>query len=219
MHNKRDDYFKSSFKRRKRDSDSDDIYNFLSSFLSIRLFSIIISRRRVNNVKDTHVMSNSIVSFFSYILVLRKKVTTTKTRTTKTRATKTKATKTIRWSHEKAILRIRITTINTSTWDLFRDSSLISLRSQDVFEDENSRLRSFIIRYSIINIDHFKSILKEDFKSINMIKLCTDYEKILTRFKYIKMSNILKIKTYENNIKKFDVKKISHLMRYFLIYI
>jgi hypothetical protein len=51
----------------------------------------------------------------------------------------------------------------------------------------------------MINIDHFKSILKEDFKSINMIKLCTDYEKILTRFKYIKMSNTLKIKTYEDD--------------------
>jgi hypothetical protein len=71
----------------------------------------------------------------------------------------------------------------------------------------------------MINIDHFKSILKEDFKSINVIKLCTDYEKILTRFKYIKMSNTLKMKTYEDDIEKSDVKKITYLMRCFLIYI
>jgi hypothetical protein len=71
----------------------------------------------------------------------------------------------------------------------------------------------------MINIDHFKSILKENFKSINVIKLCTVYEKILIRFQYIKMSNILKMKTYENDAKKSNVKKITHLMRCFLIYI
>jgi hypothetical protein len=71
----------------------------------------------------------------------------------------------------------------------------------------------------MINIDHFKSILKENFKSINVIKFCTDYEKTLTRFKYIKMSNILKMKTYEDDAEKSDVKKITHLMRCFLIYI
>jgi hypothetical protein len=71
----------------------------------------------------------------------------------------------------------------------------------------------------MINIDHFKSILKEDFKSINVIKLCTDYEKIFTRFKYIKMNNILEMKTYEDDAEKSDVKRITHLMRCFLIYI
>jgi hypothetical protein len=71
----------------------------------------------------------------------------------------------------------------------------------------------------MINIDHFKSILKENFKSINVIKLCTDYKKTLTRFKYIKMSNTLKMKTYEDDAEKSDIKKITHLMRCFLIYI
>jgi hypothetical protein len=71
----------------------------------------------------------------------------------------------------------------------------------------------------MINIDHFKSISKENFKSINVIKLCTDYEKILTKFKYIKMSNILEMKTYEDDAEKSDVKKVTHLMRCFLIYI
>jgi hypothetical protein len=71
----------------------------------------------------------------------------------------------------------------------------------------------------MINIDHFKSILKENFKSINIIKLCTNYEKILTRFKYIKMSNTLEMKTYKDDAKKSDVKKITHLMRCFFIYI
>jgi hypothetical protein len=71
----------------------------------------------------------------------------------------------------------------------------------------------------MININHFKSILKENFKSINVIKLCTNYEKTLTRFKYIKMSNTLKMKTYEDDAEKSDVKKITYLMRCFLIYI
>jgi hypothetical protein len=71
----------------------------------------------------------------------------------------------------------------------------------------------------MINIDHFNSILKENFKSINVIKLCTNYEKTLIKFKYIKMNNILKMKTYENDAEKFDVKEIAHLMRCFLIYI
>jgi hypothetical protein len=52
-----------------------------------------------------------------------------------------------------------------------------------------------------------------------VIKLCTNYEKTLTRFKYIKMSNILKIKTYKDDAEKSNVKKITHLMRCFLIYI
>jgi hypothetical protein len=72
IHNERDNHFKSSFKRERRDINSNDIYDFFSSLLSTRLFSIIISRRRENNVRDTHVMTNSIVSFFSHILVLRK---------------------------------------------------------------------------------------------------------------------------------------------------
>jgi hypothetical protein len=71
----------------------------------------------------------------------------------------------------------------------------------------------------MINIDHFKSILKENFKSVNVIKLCTNYEKTLIKFKYIKMSSILEMKTYENDAEKFDVKEIAHLMRCFLIYI
>jgi hypothetical protein len=71
----------------------------------------------------------------------------------------------------------------------------------------------------MINIDHFKNILKEDFKSVNVIKLCTNYEKILIKFKYIKMRSILEMKTYENDAEKFDVKEIEHLMRCFLIYI
>jgi hypothetical protein len=71
----------------------------------------------------------------------------------------------------------------------------------------------------MINIDHFKSILKEDFKSINVIKLCIDYEKTFTRFKYIKMNNTLKMKTYEDDAEKSDIKRITHLMRCFLIYI
>jgi hypothetical protein len=33
------------------------------------------------------------------------------------------------------------------------------------------------------------------------------------------MSNILEMKTYEDDAEKSDVKKITHLMRYFLIYI
>jgi hypothetical protein len=67
IHNERDDHFRSSFKRRKRDNDSDNIYDFLLSLLSTCLFSIIISRRRANNVRNTHVMTNSIVFFsFSY---------------------------------------------------------------------------------------------------------------------------------------------------------
>jgi hypothetical protein len=69
----------------------------------------------------------------------------------------------------------------------------------------------------MINIDHFKSILKENFKSVNVIKLCTNYEKTLIKFKYIKMSSILEMKTYENDAEKFDVKEIAHLMRCFLI--
>jgi hypothetical protein len=52
-----------------------------------------------------------------------------------------------------------------------------------------------------------------------VIKLCTDYEKTFTRFKYIKMSNTLKMKTYEDDTEKSNVKKITHLMRCFLIYI
>jgi hypothetical protein len=71
----------------------------------------------------------------------------------------------------------------------------------------------------MINIDHFKSILKEDFKSVNVIKLCTNYEKTLIKFKYIKMSSILEMKIYENDAEKFDVKEVAHLMRCFLIYI
>jgi hypothetical protein len=71
----------------------------------------------------------------------------------------------------------------------------------------------------MISIDHFKNILKKNFKSINVIKLCTNYEKILIKFKYIKMSNTLEMKTYENDAEKFDVKEIAHLMRCFLIYI
>jgi hypothetical protein len=71
----------------------------------------------------------------------------------------------------------------------------------------------------MINIDHFKSILKENFKSVNVIKLCTNYEKTLIKFKYIKMSSILEMKTYENDAEKFDVKEVAHLMRCFLIYI
>jgi hypothetical protein len=69
----------------------------------------------------------------------------------------------------------------------------------------------------MINIDHFKSILKEDFKSINVIKLCTNYEKTLIRFKYIIMSDILKMKTYEDDVEKFDIKRVTHLIRCFLI--
>jgi hypothetical protein len=71
----------------------------------------------------------------------------------------------------------------------------------------------------MINIDHFKSILKEDFKSINVIKLCTNYEKTLIKFKYIKISNTLEMKTYENDAEKFNVKEVAHLMCCFLIYI
>jgi hypothetical protein len=71
----------------------------------------------------------------------------------------------------------------------------------------------------MINIDHFKSILKENFKSINVIKFCTDYEKTLTKFKYIKISDTSKLKTYENDVEKFDIQKITHLIRCFHIYI
>jgi hypothetical protein len=240
-----DAYSKSLFKRRRRDSDSNNIYDLSSSFFLTRLFSMIISKRSAHDSEDTHVENtqakithirsthvrnthvidthvidthvidthvemNSLVSS-SHILVLREKVVATKT--------KTRARNALRWFSEKATLKSRIIAINTSIWDLLRDSSLISLRSHESFENENSCLKSLIVRYSIINIDHFKSILKEDFKSMNVIKLCTKYEKILTKFKYIKMSDILKMKIYKNDVKKFDIKKITHLIRCFLIYI
>jgi hypothetical protein len=67
----------------------------------------------------------------------------------------------------------------------------------------------------MININHFKSILKEDFKSVNIIKLCTNYEKTLIKFKYIKINNTLEMKTYENDAEKFDVKEVAHLMLVF----
>jgi hypothetical protein len=71
----------------------------------------------------------------------------------------------------------------------------------------------------MINIDHFKSVLKGDFKSVNVTKLCTDYEKAPTRSKYIKMSNTLEVETYEDDAEESDVKGATHLMRCFLIYI
>jgi hypothetical protein len=126
-HHEHHDHFKSSFKKRRRDSDSNDIYVSFSSLFLTRLFSMIISRRSVN-VKNTHVKTNLIV-FSSHILTFREKVTTTKTRAIKTRTTKARATKMTKWFNEKTTLRDKITTINMSTWDFFQDLSSISLRS------------------------------------------------------------------------------------------
>jgi hypothetical protein len=53
-HHEHDAHSKSSFKRRRRDSDSNDIYDSSSSSSLTRLFSIIISRRSAHSIEDTH---------------------------------------------------------------------------------------------------------------------------------------------------------------------
>jgi hypothetical protein len=103
-HHKHDAHSKSSFKKRRRDSDLNNIYNSFLSFSSTQLFSMIISRRLAHDIKDTHVENTQIkithirsthvrnthvinthveinsLDSSSHILALREKTTITKTK-------------------------------------------------------------------------------------------------------------------------------------------